>query len=184
LLVAPGQTGLPAGMSINQSGTITGTPASPGTCPAPSYRCTFAVSDSEDRPQIWSLPWTIYPLQQLSISMPQSGPGAPPAGTVGLPYTFTFTAIGGVSPYTWPASGLPDRLTIDPASGEITGIPTKEACSAVAPPDPPGSVAAVTPRSCGCSPVRARVAVARAISQVEPDEQAGRPGQSCAERRR
>jgi hypothetical protein len=29
-----------------------------------------------------------------------------------------------VSPYTWPASGLPDWLTIDPSSGEITGIPT------------------------------------------------------------
>jgi hypothetical protein len=102
LSVAPGQNGLPAGMSINQPGTIIGTPASLGTCPAPPYRCTFTVnvSDSEDHPQTSSLPWTIYPPQQLSISMPLSGPGAPTAGTVGSSYTFTFTAIGGVSPYT------------------------------------------------------------------------------------
>ena len=101
------------------------TPA--GTVGSPYPGATFTASGSEP-PYTWSLsvalPWTIYPPQQLSISMPLSGPGAPAAGTVGSSYIFTFTAIWGVSPYTWPASGLPDWLTIDPSSGEITGIPT------------------------------------------------------------
>ena len=37
---------------------------------------------------------------------------------------FTFTASGGVSPYSWNASGLPPQLDIDPSSGKVTGTPT------------------------------------------------------------
>ena len=37
---------------------------------------------------------------------------------------FTFTAVGGVPPYTWSGSGLPAGLDVDPSSGQITGTPT------------------------------------------------------------
>ena len=37
---------------------------------------------------------------------------------------FTFTAAGGVSPYTWSATGLPPQLNLDSSTGEMTGTPT------------------------------------------------------------
>ena len=38
-------------------------------------------------------------------------------------YSFTMTGVGGVTPYTWSATGLPPTLTINPSTGEITGTP-------------------------------------------------------------
>ena len=46
-----------------------------------------------------------------------------PAGTVGTAYSTTLAATGGVSPYSWSASGLPSGLTISSA-GTISGTPT------------------------------------------------------------
>jgi len=37
---------------------------------------------------------------------------------------FMFTAVGGVLPYTWRASGLPPQLEIDPSRGNVTGTPS------------------------------------------------------------
>jgi hypothetical protein len=37
---------------------------------------------------------------------------------------YTFTAVGGVPPYAWSASGLPPQLTLDPNSGQLTGTAT------------------------------------------------------------
>ena len=36
----------------------------------------------------------------------------------------TITTAGGAAPYTWSATGLPPGLSIDPATGMITGAPT------------------------------------------------------------
>lgn len=51
---------------------------------------------------------------------------SPSSGSVGGPYAHTFTATGGNPPYTWSvASGsLPAGLTLNPASGVLSGIPT------------------------------------------------------------
>jgi hypothetical protein len=46
-----------------------------------------------------------------------------PAGTVGTAYSANLAATGGVSPYTWSASGLPGGLSIS-SSGTISGTPT------------------------------------------------------------
>src|SRR5260370_16833064 len=46
-----------------------------------------------------------------------------PAGTVGTAYSANLAATGGVSPYTWSASGLPSGLSIS-TSGAISGTPT------------------------------------------------------------
>jgi 5'-nucleotidase len=43
--------------------------------------------------------------------------------TVGTAFSFTPTATGGVSPYTWSATGLPSWASIDPATGAVTGTP-------------------------------------------------------------
>jgi alpha-tubulin suppressor-like RCC1 family protein len=46
-------------------------------------------------------------------------------GRVGVPYAATASASGGTEPYSWQASGLPAGLSIDAASGQISGIPKK-----------------------------------------------------------
>ncbi len=48
-----------------------------------------------------------------------------PRGSVGVPYTFTFTPSGGVAPFTWAATGLPSGLTLS-TSGVLSGTPTLE----------------------------------------------------------
>jgi len=49
-----------------------------------------------------------------------------PAGTVGSPYSASLNAQGGTPPYTWSviAGSLPAGLTLNPATGAITGTPT------------------------------------------------------------
>jgi len=44
-------------------------------------------------------------------------------GAVNAVYNKTVTAINGKTPYTWSATGLPSGLTIDPATGVISGTP-------------------------------------------------------------
>jgi len=50
-----------------------------------------------------------------------------PAATVGVPYSVTLTASGGVPPYYWSliSGALPDGLTMD-QFGNITGTPTTQ----------------------------------------------------------
>jgi alpha-tubulin suppressor-like RCC1 family protein len=55
-----------------------------------------------------------------------------PLGKVGVPYTTYAAAAGGLGGYTWSASGLPPGLSIDPASGQISGTPSAAGTSAVA----------------------------------------------------
>lgn len=43
---------------------------------------------------------------------------------------FTFTATGGVPPYSWSASSLPPGLSINTLNGEITGTPTPASTTA------------------------------------------------------
>src|SRR5262249_49676586 len=38
---------------------------------------------------------------------------------------FTFTAGGGVGPYTWSAVGLPPDLSLDAVTGEVNGTPSQ-----------------------------------------------------------
>ena len=51
------------------------------------------------------------------------GKNAPAGGTNGLPYSYAFSATGGVAPYTWTAlGGLPEGLSLS-ASGILSGTP-------------------------------------------------------------
>jgi hypothetical protein len=57
---------------------------------------------------------------------------------VTVPYTDKVVAIGGVAPYTWSATGLPPNLSINPATGVISGTPVSSAL-------PPTSISKLFP---------------------------------------
>ncbi len=58
----------------------------------------------------------------LSVSTPSL-----PDGLVGAPYSATLQASGTAGPYTWGVTTgvLPDGLSLDPSSGQISGTPAK-----------------------------------------------------------
>ena len=116
------QTGgtLPAGLTLNSNGTISGTPTALGTA---SF--TVQVKDSET-------PTAQTASASLSISINNSAPlmvtttsSQLPAGNTGYAYPSTsLQATGGVQPYTWSYTGnLPTGLSMS-AGGTITGTPS------------------------------------------------------------
>lgn len=66
-------------------------------------------------------------IQLLTIPAPLiASCNNPPYGIVGVPYTTTFTVAGGTAPYTWTlvSGSFPGGLTLDPATGILSGTPT------------------------------------------------------------
>jgi hypothetical protein len=113
-------SGLPPGLSLNSTnGLITGTPTTAGT-----YNVAVTLTDS-GTPKV-----TMNANYPIVINNPpppviNSSP-APPAGVVSQPYSFTFTATGGLSPLgPWSESGalIPGFGAVSNA-GVLSGTPT------------------------------------------------------------
>ncbi|QYM79845.1 putative Ig domain-containing protein [Horticoccus luteus] len=106
-----GASGLPAGLTVNTAtGAISGTPTTTG-----SFTVTLSASNatSSDSKQITL---TVQPPAPVITS-----PGAT-GGRVGSAFTYTIVASNGATTYSAPY--LPDGLTLNAATGEITGTPT------------------------------------------------------------
>jgi hypothetical protein len=102
---------LPAGLTLSSSGLLSGTPTAAGDF---SFKITATDGGRSDT-------------QSYSMSVVPKLVLAPTTnvGEVGLPYGFTPQATGGKAAYTWTIAGaLPGGLTMDPATGAVTGTPS------------------------------------------------------------
>ncbi len=115
--LAGGST-LPAGLTLNSvTGAVTGTPTATGR-----VYPQFKVTDAGNPAQTSAV--------TLSFNIAAGGvvitTGSLPNGQVGVPYSATLAAAGGAAPYTWSltAGTLPVGLSLNSATGAITGTPT------------------------------------------------------------
>ena len=107
-------TGLPTGLSISSSGTISGTPTVSGT-----FSYTVTITDSQGNKGTINCSVTVAPPMTLTCS-------ATNTGEVGVPFNSgPITVTGGVPPYTFSVVGtLPAGLTLNTSTGAVTGTPT------------------------------------------------------------
>jgi len=113
LPLAYSATGLPPGLAIDpSSGMISGTVA-PGDDTGTPYDVTVSVSNGSKATTL-EFPWTI---TRVSLAAPADQLGIP-GDTVSLPVVAS-DPTG--APLAYSADGLPDGLSIDPATGVISG---------------------------------------------------------------
>lgn len=107
---------LPAGLSFNASGLLSGTPTTAG-----STTLTFKVVDSAGTPLSASAPLTLR-VDPPALTITTTGLAA---GTYGVAYNTSLAASGGVAPYSWSVVGgsLPAGISLG-TDGSLTGTPT------------------------------------------------------------
>ena len=108
---------LPAGLSLNSNGKLSGTPTTTG-----SFTFTIQAGDSSSPSQTITINVAIKSASLLVIT---SAGGALPDAIAGNLYGISFQAMGGTAPFSWAVvSGqLPAGLTLS-AAGALSGTPT------------------------------------------------------------
>ncbi|MGH9476179.1 MAG: beta strand repeat-containing protein [Terriglobales bacterium] len=120
-------TGLPAGLSIGaSSGVIGGTPTASGAIANLVVTATDSGAGAFQQTKATAaLSLTVIPTLALTTT-------TLPAGTAGVAYSATLAASGGVTPYVWSSGTLPAGLTLNAATGAISGTPTATNTGAIA----------------------------------------------------
>jgi hypothetical protein len=106
---------LPGGITLDSAtGTLSGTPTTAG-----SSTFTIQVTDADSQSATQETFLAIVP--RTALSFPD-----PPAGQLGTGYSDKLVAAGGKPPYAWTvtAGDLPAGITLDSASGTLSGTPT------------------------------------------------------------
>ncbi|HEU5003864.1 MAG TPA: putative Ig domain-containing protein [Actinomycetota bacterium] len=104
---------LPTGLSLSPGGVLSGTPTTGGSF-------TFTVKATN------SVATATTPSLTIQVTKgPAFTADSPPGGTVGTPYTYTFTASGSPAPTFSVATGsLPPGLGLNATTGVLSGTPT------------------------------------------------------------
>ncbi|OJW15594.1 MAG: hypothetical protein BGO49_15175, partial [Planctomycetales bacterium 71-10] len=103
---------LPAGLSMTADGLITGTP----TAALGATDFAIVVTDGQGRAATVQVEFLVHGAIALD-------PAPLPGGTALTAYSGGVSATGGAGGFTYAAAGLPTGLSIDPATGLITGVP-------------------------------------------------------------
>ena len=108
-------TGLPPGLSIDSTGTVTGTPTTTGTYSVEvfGYEGTYAYGYT-------TFSWTI----TNAVAVTNPGPQTNVSGTAIAALPISATDSGGETLTYSDGGTLPPGLAIDPNTGSITGTPT------------------------------------------------------------
>jgi hypothetical protein len=111
---------LPTGLVLNPAtGDISGTPTTAAT-----FNFTITAADASGC--LGSRPYTIT-MAAPGCPAITLNPATLPAGVTGIPYSQSVTATGGTAPYAYAVSNgaLPTGLTLNSATGSITGVPVQ-----------------------------------------------------------
>jgi hypothetical protein len=112
---------LPAGLTLGANGVITGTPTQSGTFGFKVQANASGASATKDLSLFVLAPLAIQTL--LDKAPPETGLTA--KRLVGAPLATGVKAVGGRAPYTFSSEGeMPPGITLDPATGKITGAGT------------------------------------------------------------
>lgn len=108
-------TNLPAGLTLSNSGLISGTPSTAGTF-------TFSATATDTKNCTATANYSLIVTATLALA-----PGTLPDGITGTLYPTQIipAATGGTGPYTYSATSLPPGLSFNPTTREITGTPTQ-----------------------------------------------------------
>ena len=108
---------LPPGLSLNSStGAISGTPTAGG-----SYTFTVKATDAASNTATQTYSGVVIGAPTITVS-----PSTLPAATQNGSYSQTMSASGGTAPYTYAVTSgsLPSGLTLNSATGVLSGTPT------------------------------------------------------------
>jgi Putative Ig domain len=122
--LAPGSGSLPAGLTMNESGAITGRPSGPVSGQPNPATFTVQVTDSSTTPTSATQSYSIYVSPAPTLVITALSPLT--AGYPNYPYSTSVSTTGGVRPFTFSlASGsLPPGLSLNTNNGVISGTPT------------------------------------------------------------
>jgi hypothetical protein len=113
---------LPGGLTLNaMSGVLSGVPNAQGT-----FNFTIRATDENNCTGERQYTLTINPAGQCPTVTVSPASPALGTGAVGTAYSQSFTQTGGSGAITWsqPSGALPAGLTLNPATGELSGTPT------------------------------------------------------------
>lgn len=104
------------------TGVLSGTV--PSNAPAQTYTFTIRVTDSAGT--FVNRTFSILVNASSAVAPVIDATPVPPAGVVGVPYSWTFTANTGAPPYTFSVSAgtLPTGLSLNALTGTLAGTPT------------------------------------------------------------